>query len=584
MANTPVVNHYYISEESQVPVPLFFTPNVSMEALALSQSKDTSSHRGKRGRELMRHDYRVNGIAVRTAGPTAADKSIHDDARVVNPYEKSHQGPVRPISSEEERSHLDESIDYYRRAKFPRKEPLKLLEVGGAFAENNATTVHAELRLIREQHDQLSKLVEETRVELQRSREALERSEESARRCVQELRVEVAQLKKHVELMDGRQSSLEGTLGSFKGMQTLVDTVRGDVAALRTEVSQKSTAIALLEKSIDDVKRQALASATAREVPSFTCLPINPATTAGAVKATPATEALGTPANAFAFGGGPTTLAAAAGTGFASAAKADETSSGPAVKNKNPFSFGGSTTGVPPATASGFGAPSVPVATPAAVSTLMPKNPFSSASVTTVNASGSSNAMASTELTKGGTTTTNVTATAAPAAPSSNFGNAPASPFSAMPAEEGNVSTAKTGFGFLVESAKPPATSQEAVATAVSAAIPNRFSTPSGVGGFTAPPSASTATAFSPFDSAGASSTAPSNPFGAPPPKGTTSVSFRESLQSVQDVSAAPFGVPGEASFAKPLTSRVIFNTGEEPAADKEPRVFHEKKRANRRY
>ncbi|EKF38142.1 hypothetical protein MOQ_001655 [Trypanosoma cruzi marinkellei] len=581
MTNTPVVNHFYVQNELAVPVPMFFTPNLSMESVSLSQPKDTSEIRGTQGRELAPRGYRVNGIAVRTAGPTVGRKRFHDDSRAMNPYEVSHQGHVRPISNEEEQSLLNESIEYYRSAKLARKEPLNINKGDGVSSEDHTAMLRTELKRMQDQYDHLSKLVEETRAELQRSREAIEHSQEDARRFVSDLRVEVAELRKHVQLMDGRQSSMEGTVGSLKGLQTLVETFRGDVTSLRNEVNQSSRAVALLEKSIEDVKRHPQARPQATELPPFSRPPANATTTTTTTTSmdttnkTPAVDVSSAPKETFTFGGTSTGSTASTGAGFAPATKAEHTSAGSSTEKTNPFSFGGNLANVTSATGT----------------TSMPKNPFSfgasSGNSTAANTSGLGGAMNLVEPTKGGVATAEKTTTANNTL-SSNGGNPSASSFNNMSAGFGNEFAAKQGFGFSTGSAAPSDAWQTPAVTSVTSAGSNPFSVHSGPGTFTAPANAPLSNLPSSFGSTGVDSTAGPNPFAAPSYNNASAGAFGGGgLQSVPGVSSGASNPTGTLSFAQPITSKVTFATDAGPSGGAEASNLlgsHQRKKTQRRY
>ncbi|EAN82741.1 hypothetical protein, conserved [Trypanosoma cruzi] len=578
MTNTPVVNHFYVQSDLAVPVPMLFTPNLSMESVSLSQPKDTSEMRGKRGRELAPRGYHFNGIAVRTAGHTAGSKNFHDDSRAVNPYELSHQGHVRPISNEEEQSLLNESIEYYRSAKLARKEPLNINKGDGVSSEDNTAMLRTELRRMQDQYDHLSKLVEETRAELQRSREAIEHSQEGARCFVSDLRVEVAELRKHVQLMDGRQSSMEGAVGSLKGLQTLVETFRGDVTTLRNEVNQTSTAVALLEKSIEDVKRHPHAHPQSLELPPFSRPPANAnttttTTTRDTTNKAPATDVSLAPKQSFTFGGNSKGPTASTGAGVEPAMKAEHTSAGSSTEKKNPFSFGGNLVS----------------GTPATGTTSMPKNPFSfgasSGSSTEASTSGLGGAMNVVEPTKGGVATAETT-TANNS--SSNGGNPSASSFNNMSAGFGNEFSAKQGFGFTTVSAAPSDAWQTPTVPSFSSAGSNPFSVPSGPGAFTTPASAPLSNFPSSFGSAGVDSTAGPNPFAAPSYNDAPSGAFGGGgLQSVPGVPSGVSNPTGTLSFAQPITSKVSFATDAGPSGGAESSNLlgsHQRKKMPRRY
>ncbi|KEG11337.1 hypothetical protein DQ04_02731090 [Trypanosoma grayi] len=383
LPTAPVVNNYYLQDERAVPIPLFLSPSVSMESLTLSQSQQLRPVRGKRERELTHRERRFNGLAVATAAvaaPAGSKAASGNGGGAVNPYAERHQGPVRPITVAEERTLLDESLEYYRRAKLPRKEPLALTEEG---EENEITkssaVLRSELKRMREQYEHLSKVVDETRMELQRSREESERSKDATQRSVMDLRVEVAQLTKHVELLDGRHSSLEQSVGDLRGMQSLVESFRGDLASLRSEVGQKSSAIAVLEKSFEEVKSRAPA-------------PLSMNTTAPPAFAAPGAST--TTKSSFAFGGASAGSSNVDGLTFGGASKSEEapatsttattgatatTGSDSSTAAKNPFASGGASASLPNTGGFSFGGAGKLAETSAAATdnAAVSKSPFS---------------------------------------------------------------------------------------------------------------------------------------------------------------------------------------------------------------
>ncbi|KAG8344275.1 hypothetical protein TRVL_04894 [Trypanosoma vivax] len=280
MYTQPVVNNFYIKGTGSFPVPLVLTPNIPVEGLnhvGSSQATMTSKRaepglqtqlptvqpaRGmaKRDRNTIGYDrplelYKAENGAWNIAREYGSQHFASRGGAVVNPYDECHQGPVRPISNEEERALLGDSIESCRRLKFARKEPLVQNDVCASNTPGG-TSVQNELKRMREQYDMLNRVVEETRTELQRSREESDRFRETVNRSIMELKSEVAQLTKHIQILEGRNSSLEQSVGSLKSIERSTEAALADISTLRKEVAQNSTAVAVLEKSLECMKSQ----------------------------------------------------------------------------------------------------------------------------------------------------------------------------------------------------------------------------------------------------------------------------------------------------------------------------------------
>ncbi|RHW73350.1 Nucleoporin [Trypanosoma brucei equiperdum] len=273
MHRKTIVSNYFITPEHSIAVPRIFTPNVSVEDITLSDTPTQLSTSvaqarapgpqaaaltvgGKRGRESSWYSRcHNNSIGENTVGFAGATPGSHH-CDVVNPYDESHQGPVRPISDFGERAIHSESLDAYRHAKLPRKEPITAASTAGNREGASFASMSADLVRLQEQYEKLNRSIEEARDELRRSREEIERSKQHADQAITDLRVEVAQLSKHVQLLEGRNTSVEQSVSSLNGMRRVVECLQSELLTLRKETTQNSTAVAVLEKLLDDIKHQ----------------------------------------------------------------------------------------------------------------------------------------------------------------------------------------------------------------------------------------------------------------------------------------------------------------------------------------
>ncbi|KAH9601000.1 hypothetical protein LSM04_006261 [Trypanosoma melophagium] len=277
-AAAPIVHNYYVQDDRMpVPPPLFLTPNISVESLALSQPLPPTHGRGGMGeesyqeltpstQEQQQHQKQQQQQRQRSKRDRTGH-STHNSGALVDPYAADHQGPVRPVSIEEERAHLNASIESHRRSKLPRKEPLydHLPYNTNTNTHNNnnyPSSLHnahaiqtntAELQQLRSQYESLHTLVTETRAELRRSREENERARSAADRAVEELRAAVAHLTAHVELHADRHAALSGALS---GAPALLNVCRADITTLQRDAKQTAAALAVLQSTVADLKAQ----------------------------------------------------------------------------------------------------------------------------------------------------------------------------------------------------------------------------------------------------------------------------------------------------------------------------------------
>ncbi|SCU72823.1 Nucleoporin [Trypanosoma equiperdum] len=276
MHRKSIVSNYFISPEYSVAGSRVFTPNASAEEVTLSDAPTqlslqitspktsirpsaVSSLRFKRGREASWHGRYHNGSAgENTMGfmeAVAASVSRRGDV-VAHSSCESHQNFMSRAGNFVESTTHSDSSDGYRYAKLPRKELIMIAGGEDSGEKEDLASFRKDLRRLQERHEQLNKVVEETREELRRSWEENDRLKMRADQSVKELRLEVAQLSKHVQLLEGRSTSVERSLASLNGMESLVECVQGELPSLRKEIGRNTTSIAVLERLLEDMKHQ----------------------------------------------------------------------------------------------------------------------------------------------------------------------------------------------------------------------------------------------------------------------------------------------------------------------------------------